>query len=193
MDDFEQNLEGVDKGEPGPLMPETADLLKVLLHYLPFSGKMTQLIITSRYAFSLTEQNREMVEERLEKVWLTSFQETEQLKKAQALKHILNYKEQSLKPQLLKAGHGNPRLMEWLDQLVGIMMKPEITQIIRRRKKQTRRFHSAACHPRTAPTWWKRIGTFFTLVQYLSPPGTPGRSGIIVAEKARLNRLARIA
>ncbi|HLP45162.1 MAG TPA: tetratricopeptide repeat protein [Candidatus Kapabacteria bacterium] len=130
LDDFEQNLEGVDKGEPGPLLPETADLLKMLLHYLPFSGKMTQLVITSRYVFSLTEQKRDMVEACLEKVWLTSFLETEQLKKAQALKHILNYKEQSLKPQLLKAGHGNPRLMEWLDHLVGIMIETEIPQLL---------------------------------------------------------------
>jgi len=38
---------------------EAADLLKTLLHYLPFSGKMTQLIITCRYEFSLTEQSRD--------------------------------------------------------------------------------------------------------------------------------------
>ncbi len=130
LDDFEQNLEGVDKGEPGPLLPETADLLKVLLHNLPFSGKMTQLIITSRYAFSLAEQNRDIVEQQLEKVWLTSFQETEQLKKAQQLENIANYKDRSLTPRLLAAGHGNPRLMEWIDHLVGIMIETEILQLL---------------------------------------------------------------
>jgi hypothetical protein len=49
LDDFEQNLEGFEKGNPGELFPEAADLLKVLLHYLSFSGKMSQVVITSRY------------------------------------------------------------------------------------------------------------------------------------------------
>jgi len=67
FDDFEQNLEGAEKGQPEGLMPETAQLLYVLLHYLPFSGKKTQLLITSRYRFSLTDQDRDLVSERLVK------------------------------------------------------------------------------------------------------------------------------
>jgi tetratricopeptide (TPR) repeat protein len=109
---------------------ETADLLKALLHYLPFSGNMTQLIITCRYEFSLTEQNRDLVEERLEKVWLIGFQEPERRKKAQELKNILHYADQSLVPQLLSAGYGNPRLMEWVDVLVGQMKKAEVPQLV---------------------------------------------------------------
>ncbi len=130
LDDFEQNLEGSDKGQPGLLLPEAADLLKALLHYLPHSGKMTQLIITSRYDFSLSEYGRDLVKERLEKVWLTSFQETEQLKKAQELENILNYEDQSKVPNLLAAGHGNPRLMEWLNILVGQMAAAEVPQLV---------------------------------------------------------------
>jgi tetratricopeptide (TPR) repeat protein len=130
LDDFEQNLEGADKGKPGPILAETADLLKVLLHYLPFSGKMTQMIITGRYKFSLTEQNRDMVEDRMEKIWLTSFHEPEQRKKSRQLKNILNYENQSKVPDLLSAGHGNPRLMEWVNVLVGRMATAEVPQLL---------------------------------------------------------------
>jgi tetratricopeptide (TPR) repeat protein len=129
LDDFEQNLEGADRGEPGSLLPEAANLLNVLLHYLPHSGKMTQIIITSRYDFALSEHNRNLVEERLEKVWLTGFREPEQLKKVRELRNIYNYEERSLVPRLLKAGCGNPRLMEWLDVLVGRMAAVEIPQL----------------------------------------------------------------
>ncbi len=119
LDGFDQNLEGADKGQPGPLMEEAADLLKALLHYLYFSGKMTHLIIAGRYDFSLTEQSRNLVEERLEKVWLTGFRESERLKKERELTNIFNHPDRSLMKQVVSAGYGNPRLMEWLDVLVG--------------------------------------------------------------------------
>jgi hypothetical protein len=77
LDAFDQNLDGAEKGQPGLLQLEAVELLKVLLHYLPFSGKMTQLIITSRYPFSLSQQGRDIAEERLKKVWLTDFRESE--------------------------------------------------------------------------------------------------------------------
>jgi tetratricopeptide (TPR) repeat protein len=130
LDDFEQNLEGVDKGQPWPLLPEAADLLNALLCHLPKSGKMTQLVITSRYEFSLVENNRNLVTDRLEKVWLTSFQETEQRKKARQLPNILKYEDQSKVPELLAAGHGNPRLMEWLNVLVGQMISVEVARLL---------------------------------------------------------------
>lgn len=129
LDDFEQNLEGTDKGQPGPLLLEAADLLKALLHYLPFSGKMTQLIITCRYELSLTEQDKDLVKDRLETIWLTGFQESERRKKAEALKNILNYADQSQVPRLLSAGCGNPLLMEWLDVLLGQMKAVEVPKL----------------------------------------------------------------
>lgn len=130
LDDFEQNLEGVDKGQPGSLLVEAVDLLKTLLHYLPFSGKMTQLIITCRYEFSLTEQDQELVNKRLEKIWLTNFQESERRKKVRELKNIFNYSDQSLVQQLLLAGYGNPRLMEWLDVLLGQIKELEVPKLV---------------------------------------------------------------
>jgi tetratricopeptide (TPR) repeat protein len=130
LDDFEQNIEGVEKGQPDKLIPEAADLLNVLLQYLPFSGKMTQIMITSRYSFSLEEQGRDLVKERLEWITLTSFPELEQRKKARELENIFYYGDQSLVPKLVAAGHGNPRLMEWLDVLVGQMDTAEVPQLL---------------------------------------------------------------
>ncbi len=140
LDDFEQNIEGAGKGQPEVLLLEAADLMKALLHWLPFSGKMTQLIITSRYEFSLTEQDKDQVKERLEKIWLPSFQESEQRKKALELENILNYPDRPLSQQLLSAGHGNPRLMEWLDLLVGKMAADRVPQLLKAIKDKQEEF-----------------------------------------------------
>jgi len=132
LDDFEQNMEGeVGKCEklPGVLLPEAAELLKTLLHYLPNCGNMTQLLITCRYDFTLTEQGLDLVAERLEKVWLTGFQDSEKRKKALALKHISQCKDLDLRQRLVQEGLGNPLLMEWLDVLVGEMKTAEIHRL----------------------------------------------------------------
>ncbi|MCU0289501.1 MAG: CHAT domain-containing protein, partial [Acidobacteria bacterium] len=118
LDGFEQNIEDAEKGRPGPLKPVAAELLKALLHYLPFSGKMTQLLITSRYGFSLTGQNRDLVKERLERVTLTGFNETEQIKKLWQLKNLLEYQYGPLSLKLMAEGKGNPQLMEILNVVV---------------------------------------------------------------------------
>lgn len=130
LDDFEQNMEGATAGRPGPLTGESADLLKVLLHYLPLNGGMTQMIITSRYDFSLTKHSKDLVGEHLEKIYLTGFREPEQRKKGQGLRNLLNYPNQSIFRDLLAAGHGNPRLMEWIDILVGQMEEEDIPGLL---------------------------------------------------------------
>jgi hypothetical protein len=130
LDDFDQNLEGATEGLPGELLPVAADLLKTLLHYLPFRGKMTQLIITCRYLFTLTYQASDLVKERLGMVCLTSFQPVEQHKKVRQLKHIFNYPDQGMLYQLMTAGRGNPRLMEWLYILVSEMSVSEVQLLV---------------------------------------------------------------
>jgi len=139
LDGFDQNIEGAEKGRPGSLSPEAADLLKVLLHYLPFNGKMTQLIITSRFGFSLTEQKRDLVAERLEKVTLTGFQETEQFKKLLQLKNLLNYRNGASALEFMKEGKGNPRLMEELDRVVernATLEEPQLLAVIKEEREK---------------------------------------------------------
>jgi len=140
LDDFEQNMEGYEKGDPGPLWPETAQLMLVLLDYLPLSGKMTQMIITSRYGFSLSHREIDLVTERLETVHLTGFQPAEQRKKGRELVYIDNYPDAEVSRQLLEAGHGNPRLMEWLDVVVEDAPGAEVDHLLEAVKNKTEEF-----------------------------------------------------
>jgi tetratricopeptide (TPR) repeat protein/MinD-like ATPase involved in chromosome partitioning or flagellar assembly len=140
LDDFEQNLEGADRGQPDLLLPEAAELLEVLLHYLPFSGKMTQLIITCRYLFSLVGKGHDQVKQKLEPICLTSFQLAEQRKKVRELEHILNYPDKAVVELLVAAGQGNPRLMEWLDILVGEMRESEVPLLLEAVKDKREEF-----------------------------------------------------
>jgi hypothetical protein len=140
LDDFDGNLPGADKGAPGPLPREAEDLLNVLLRYLPFSGKMTQMIITSRYGLSLPEQSRDLANERLDNVWLTSFRESEQRKKVRGLKHMFKYENQPLETKLFSAGRGNPLLMEWLDVVLGQMEEKEESRLLAAVKNRQEEF-----------------------------------------------------
>jgi tetratricopeptide (TPR) repeat protein len=130
LDDFEQNLEGSEKGKPDRLLPEAAELLRVLLDCLPGTGKNTQMMITCRYGISVTIKDLDLVKERLEWIWLTGFREPEQKKKVGELPHILKQKESSTLDKLLSVGCGNPRLMEWLDVLVGRMTTAEVPELL---------------------------------------------------------------
>jgi hypothetical protein len=143
LDDFEQNLENADQGNPGPLLPEAAQLLKTLLYYLQFSGNMSQVIITCRYLFSLTNRGQDMAD-RLEKVWLTSFLNAALRKKTQELKNILDYDDLSMVPYLVSAGQGNPLLMEQMDRLVAEIseVQPhELINIVKNKKEEFMREH----------------------------------------------------
>jgi len=132
LDDFEQNQDGYEKGQPGNLFPEAAEPLHTLLHYLPLSGKMTQLIITGRYRFSLAEEDKDLVADRLQDICLTSFKESEQWKKARELAHIIEFMDTDprLVGQLIDLGRGNPYLMEWIDTLVGELQAAEVEALI---------------------------------------------------------------
>jgi tetratricopeptide (TPR) repeat protein len=133
LDDFEQNLISSEKGKPDRLLPEAAELLKVLLDCLPGTGntgKTTRMMITCRYGFSMTVKDLDLIKERLEWIWLARFREPEQKKKVGELPHILKQKELSTIDMLLAAGCGNPRLMEWIDVLVGEMDKSGVTELL---------------------------------------------------------------
>jgi hypothetical protein len=119
LDGFQQNLEEGESGYPGLLRPEAAALLDTLLQCLPIAVKMTHLVITSRYSFTLTEEDRDLVEERLQKIWLTSFRDSEVYRKICELKNIYGHESPLMREQLKSAGCGNPLLLEKLDRLAG--------------------------------------------------------------------------
>ncbi|MCP5102188.1 MAG: tetratricopeptide repeat protein [bacterium] len=186
LDDFEQNLEGADKGEPGALLPEAADLVGVLLHYLPFSGKETLLMVTSRYGFSLADgAGGGAAVERLESVRLTGFRETEQIKKARELTNILNYRVRSMRMRLLGAGRGNPRLMEWLDVLVGRMAEAEVSRLLAAVKDKQEEFIRRHVIRELLQRGGERLAVFMRWFGiYRIPAGLEGAR--LVGEKAGL-------
>lgn len=80
LDDFEKNLQGYELGSP-TVSVEAVPILETLLTYLPYAVKMTQLIVTSRYTFSLTVQGEDVVKKRLGFVGLTSFRGADEQKR----------------------------------------------------------------------------------------------------------------
>jgi tetratricopeptide (TPR) repeat protein len=117
LDDFEKNMPEWKKGVLD-ISPEAVPILEALLKYLPYCGKMTQLIITSRYTFTLTFKGKDLVSKRLESMGLTSFRDADEHKKVSELNNIATYPIPEIKQQLIETGRGNPRLMESLNALV---------------------------------------------------------------------------
>jgi tetratricopeptide (TPR) repeat protein len=120
------------------ISPESVPILEALLKYLPYSGKKTQLIITSRHTFSLTFDGKDLVSERLEPIGLTSFRDADERKKVAELEYIDKYKDPEIKQQLIETGRGNPRLMEALNSLVGEVR--DVTSILSAAKGKQEEF-----------------------------------------------------
>ncbi len=118
LDDFEQNMPAAKEGR-FDVSSGALELLETLLKYLPDSAKMSQLIITCRYTFSLTCNGINQVEHKLESIGLTSFQGADERKKVPELKHIDNYPDPEIRQQIIEAGRGNPLLMDELNTLLG--------------------------------------------------------------------------
>jgi hypothetical protein len=129
LDAFDRNLEWPDSGGPVYLPKEAAGLLYTLLYYLPYSAKMSHLVITSRFSFTLPEHGGHLLEERLPKVRLTSFRELELDRKVRELKHIGNCKNSSIKSLLVNAGCGNPLLLEKIDRIAGQISADDIAHL----------------------------------------------------------------
>jgi CHAT domain len=130
LDGFDQNLETLNTGRPDQLLSQAAALLKELLNYIHFCGKMTHLIITSRYDFSLSHNHREMVSERLEKVWLNRFWGNELTRIIDDLPTILARKEMLIWQQVVDAGCGNPLLMKQIDQIATQVPANETSRLL---------------------------------------------------------------
>jgi tetratricopeptide (TPR) repeat protein len=137
LDDFEKNMPEREKGIL-EISPESVPILEALLKYLPYSGKKTQLIITSRHTFSLTFDGKDLVSERLEPIGLTSFRDADERKKVAELEYIDKYKDPEIKQQLIETGRGNPRLMEALNSLVGEVR--DVTSILSAAKGKQEEF-----------------------------------------------------
>jgi tetratricopeptide (TPR) repeat protein len=126
LDDFEANLEMPESSSMTfRLTPEAAEIMQVLLKYLYFYGSQTPLIITSRYRFSLQDDAYDLIEERLETLWLTSFDQLELRKLAQLLVPMNHQDRRHAIKQLMALGCRNPKLME---EIVNLSQKDADTK-----------------------------------------------------------------
>ncbi len=112
FDDFEQNLER--QGNYFHLQKELVSTIKPILIALAWAEGSTQLLITSRYPFLLEHQGSNLPEKSLSTISLGSFHGPDLDKKTKELPHILHSPHQAL---YLAAGQGNPRMLEWLEQI----------------------------------------------------------------------------
>lgn len=129
LDDFEKNLKKIEEGKP-EISPEAVPIVEALLRYLPHSGKMTQLIITSRYKFPLTIGGIDFVKHCLGTIGLPSFRGSDEFKKTFELTNIVSYPDSEVRQKLIEAGRGNPRLMEALDTLVGEVEDVDVVSLL---------------------------------------------------------------
>jgi tetratricopeptide (TPR) repeat protein len=155
LDDFEKNMP-----EALEVSPEAVPILEALLRYLPYSVKMTRLLITSRHTFTLTFGGTDLVKERRKRIGLTSFQDADERKKISELDHIASYPVPEIRQQLVEAGRGNPRLMEALNALVGEVKDAEIDKLLSKAKSKRDEFVQELVLRQLLETQPDAFGTF---------------------------------
>jgi tetratricopeptide (TPR) repeat protein len=129
LDDFDKNLTGI-KERRQEVSIRAAPILEALLMYLPYSNKMSQLIITSRYPFSLTRSGVDLVDCNLESIGLTSLRGADKWKKVSELDRLSGYADTEIRKRLMEAGRGNPRLMEALNTVLKEVEDLDITSLL---------------------------------------------------------------
>ncbi|MCK5108610.1 MAG: tetratricopeptide repeat protein, partial [Methanosarcinales archaeon] len=138
LDDFEQNLEET-KGGKHIVSAEAEPILESLLRFLPYSGKMTQLIITSRYEFGLTIDGSDLVRKNLKFIGLTSFLGADKRKKVIELANIRKCPDE-VRQKLIELGKGNPSLLDQLNELVGEVKHLDLESLLSDAKDKQEEF-----------------------------------------------------
>ncbi len=110
FDDFEQNLERY--GDVYQMDAESLPVAVPILQALDWAGDV-RLIISSRYPFDM-EYEGENLRHRLGDITLMGFRDADLEKKSAELFNISMSGHRGI---YLKFGHGNPRLLEWLDKI----------------------------------------------------------------------------
>ncbi len=138
LDDFEQNLEEAEDGKH-IVSAEAEPILESLLRFLPHSDKMTQLIITSRYEFSLTIDGSDLVRKNLKFIGLTSFLGADKRKKVIELANIRKCPDE-VRQKLIELGKGNPSLLDQLNELVGEVKHIDLESLLSEAKGKQEEF-----------------------------------------------------
>jgi len=109
FDNFEQNL--MPKQNRYEIEPDIIPVLRPMLEALEWSEGQTNLIITSRHPFIL-ENDGEDLYNKLGEITLMAFRDADLKKKSAELPNISHSEHKEI---YLKLGHGNPRLLEWIE------------------------------------------------------------------------------
>ena len=112
FDDFEQNL--AQAGEDWQVKPELVETVRPFLQALDWCEGAALLLLTSRYPFRLETDGDNLPREKLFDLSLMSFRGADLDKKVEALPNIARSEHNAL---YRKHGHGNPRLLDWLEQI----------------------------------------------------------------------------
>jgi tetratricopeptide (TPR) repeat protein len=129
LDDFEQNLEyanNVSENELCQVKSEYLAIIRGLLKAIPWSQGKTNVIISSRYPFTLNQGGRDLALEHLYRIPLMSMHNADLDKKVNQLTHINKSKHKDL---FISASGGNPRLLEWLDEIAAEAHKYDLNQL----------------------------------------------------------------
>ena len=110
FDDFEDNLEL--KGDGYYLKSQYINNFRPFLQYIDYAENLSKIVITSRHPFDLQAEGANLSKKFLVEVPLISFTGADENKKLGELEHTAKSKNIQL---YKKFGHGNPRLMEWLE------------------------------------------------------------------------------
>ncbi|MBF0465062.1 MAG: tetratricopeptide repeat protein [Nitrospirae bacterium] len=124
FDDFEQVLERSANDE-FHITADALDAIRPLLYSIDWAEHITNIIITSRYDFKLEFEGK-CLDEKLFDLSLKSLTGADLKKKTNTLKSIAKSENSNL---YIEYGHGNPRLLEWLDIIAKDESKYDVAEL----------------------------------------------------------------
>lgn len=124
FDDFDQNL----RSEKGIWYMENRYLgaFKPFLEFIDYAQNVSKIVITSRYPFDLQAGGKNLCKKYLEDISLVSFTGPDENK---MLRQLLNISKSKHFAMYKEFGHGNPRLMNWLETMAADESNYNINEI----------------------------------------------------------------
>ncbi|MCG6552870.1 MAG: tetratricopeptide repeat protein, partial [Candidatus Magnetominusculus sp. LBB02] len=156
FDDFEQNLIRV-SDDKHVLKSEPLPCVRPFLEALQWAEHKTNLLITSRYPFELIVDMENLPATKLDSIPMMAFKDADLNKKIAELDAIANSGHKDL---YIKYGGGNPRLLEWFEQIAKEEVKYDLAKLeaeITGKKEEFIEEHLAKVIAETAGDDFKRF------------------------------------